>query len=265
MPKPRPWFIGLLGLSALLLLGLAGFIGPVRETVRAVLLPVARLTSNVGASIGRMMRLDRETGEANRRAEELEARLRNTTVDYVRLRALEEENRSLRAQAKFITEKGYQTIGARVIARAITYQTAVVTVDRGSKDGVEIGQAVVTEEGILVGKVLSIGERTASVMLLSDIRSRVASKVSGADRLSGVVEGRGNGAAHFTLVPQSQPLERDNVIVTAGTEERVPPNLVVGIVNDVEAKPTDPFKNAVIEPLAPLERLELVAIVIPGS
>lgn len=264
MPS-RPWFYSAIGILILVVLALAGFVHPVRETLRTLLLPAARVASNAGAAIGSFLRLDEETKSANERAEELEARLRSQTVDYVRLRALEEENRALLAQANFISGKGYQTLGARVISRSIAHQTAVVTIDRGAKDGAEVGQAVVTESGLFVGKIVSLGERTSVVMFLTDVRARAAAKVAGSDRVAGVVEGRGNGVAHFTLVPQSLPLERDNVIVTAGTEEKIPENLVIGLVNDVESKPTDPFKNAVIEPLAPLDRLNLVSIIIPGT
>ncbi len=264
MPS-RPWSYSIFGILILVVLALAGFVRPVRETLRTVFLPVARVASSAGAAAGKYLRMDEETRIANERADELEARLRSQTLDYVRLRALEEENRALLAQANFITEKGYQTLGARIISRSITHQTAVVTIDRGARDGVEVGHAVVAEDGLFVGKVISLGERTAVVMFVSDVRARAAATVVGSDRVAGVIEGRGNGVAHFTLVPQALPLERDAVIVTAGTEEKIPGNLVIGLVNDVESKPTDPFKNAVVEPLAPLDRLELVSVIVPGS
>lgn len=263
--QSRPWFYSIIGILILVVFALAGFVHPVRESLRVVFLPVARLTSNVGAGIGRALRLDEETKIANDRVREFEARLQAQTVDYVRLRALEEENRALLAQTNFISETGYQTLGARIISRAVTHQNAVVTLDRGSRDGIEIGHAVITENGLFVGKVISFGEWTCVVMLCTDVRARAAATVAGNDSVSGVVEGRGNGVAHFTLVPQALPLERDDVVVTAGTEDKVPGNLVIGLVNDVESEPTDPFKNAVIEPLAPLDRLDLVSVIIPGS
>lgn len=265
MPRPRPWFLALVGIFAVMLLALAGFVRPVREAIRFVLVPVARFTSTVGAGIGKGLRLDADAKTANERARELDARLRSMTVDYVRLRALEEENRSLRAQAKFIADSGFQSLGARVISRAMSYQTAAVTIDRGARDGVEIGQAAVTDEGLLVGKVVALGERTAVVMFVSDIRSRVAATVSGSERLAGVIEGQGNGVTRFTLIPQAVPLKRDDVVVTAGTEEKIPANIVIGLVNDVQSQPTDPFKTASVEPLAPLDRLELVSLVIPQA
>lgn len=262
MPR-RPFLLALVGGFGLVLLALAGFVGPVREGVRMVLLPVARFTSATGAAIGGALGAGERARTATSRADEADARLRAIAVDYVRLRALEEENRSLRAQANFLGESGLRSLGARVIARAVRDQTAAVTIDRGAKDGVEVGQAVVTDEGLFVGKIFSLGERTSVVLLVSDTRSRVAGSAAGSGRLAGVVEGRGNGVARFTLIPQPLPLEQDDVVVTAGTEEKVPANLVIGLVNAVESQPTDPFKTAAIEPLAPLDRLELVSVLVP--
>src|SRR3990167_2820450 len=246
MPRPKPWFLALVGIFALMLLALAGFVRPVREAIRFVFVPVARFTSTIGAGIGKGLRLDADAKTANERARELDARLRSMTVDYVRLRALEEENRSLRAQAAFIADSGFQSLGARVISRAVSYQTAAVTIDRGARDGVEIGQAAV-------------------VMFVSDIRSRIAATVSGSERLAGVIEGQGNGVTRFTLIPQAVPLKRDDIVVTAGTEEKIPANIVIGLVNEVRSQPTDPFKTASVEPLAPLDRIELVSLIIPKA
>lgn len=264
MPNPRQWLIGIIGSVALMLIALAGFVRPVRDAVSFVILPVARFTSYIGAGIGRGLGMNQDAKQATERVQELDARLRSVIVDYVRMRALEEENRSLRAQAKFIGESGFRSVGARVVSRSISYQTAAVTIDRGARDGLEVGQAVVTEEGLLAGKVQTLGERTAVVLLITDVRSRVAATVSGSDRLAGIVVGQGNGVAKFTLIPQAVALKRDDVVVTAGTEEKVPSALAIGLVNDVQSQPTDPFKTASVEPLAPIDRLELVSVIIPG-
>ncbi|MBD3251848.1 hypothetical protein GF380_05370, partial [Candidatus Uhrbacteria bacterium] len=142
MTFSKTWIYTLVIVLVLVVFAMAGLIRPVRESLRSLFVPVVRMTSSVGSGIGRWLQVDEEARVANERAEELEARLAAHTIDYARLNALEEENRSLRAVANFLTESGYQSIGARVISRSITHQTAVVTIDRGSTDGVEIGHAV---------------------------------------------------------------------------------------------------------------------------
>lgn len=260
--------IGLLvGLAVLgtALLHLTGVLSPIEGVVRAMLLPVARVFSVAGSATGDATRLGPNKKALQDRLTELEARLNTMTVDYVQLKALEEENRSLKALAKFINGSGYDFVPARVIARSGDPQSALVTIDRGSKDGIEIGMAVVVGDGIFVGKVTEIRERIAIVTLVSDERSRVAASSAGGHQLFGVVEGGGNNTARLTLVPLHEPLKKDDVIVTAGTEEKIPPNLSIGLVNEVEEKQTDPFKQASIEPLANADQLDLLLVVRPAA
>jgi len=263
--KLKWWLTGILVLIAGAILALAGFVRPIRDGATAVFLPIARVLSPLGSGIARALHVDPDARTAQSTIQDLQQRLAAETVDYVRLRALEEENSLLRAQANFITERGYKTLGARVISRSVDHETAVVMLDRGAHDGAKVGYAVVAEGGILVGKIVDVTEYTAAVMLVSDTRSRVAAALSGIKGVMGVVEGRGDRVTHLTLVPQSAPLEKNQVIVTSGSEESVPANLVVGLVNDVASAATDPFKNAVVEPLAPLDHLEIVSVIIPGS
>jgi rod shape-determining protein MreC len=245
------------------LLRIAGFLQPIEGAVRAVTLPIARIFSSAGTSIRDAVIPTPDEKALEERNTELEARIAAMSIDYVRLRALEEENRSLRALTKFLDRSGYDYVPARIIARSGDSRSATVLIDRGSTDGVETGMAVVADEGVFVGKVTALKERVATVTLVSDEQSRVAAASAGQDRLFGLVEGRGNGVARLTLVPQAETLNRDDVIVTAGTEERIPANLVIGLVNEVEGKPTDPFKNASLEPLAKGDRLDLVVVLRP--
>ncbi|MFH1078636.1 MAG: rod shape-determining protein MreC [Patescibacteria group bacterium] len=247
------------------LLRVAGALQPVEGFLRSVTLPVGRAFAAVGSGIRDTVLATPEAKELEERNTELEARLGALAVDYVRLRSLEEENRSLRALTGFLDRSGYDSVPARIIARSADPRDATILIDRGSRDGVEEGMAVVAEEGIFVGKVTSLKERIATVTLVSDTASRVAAASPGRERLFGLVEGSGNRVARLTLVPQQESLERDDVIVTAGTEEKIPPNLLIGLVNDVDGKPTDPFKSASLEPLANVDRLDLVIVLRPEA
>lgn len=245
---------------AFFVLQLTGLFRPINEAMRWMFLPVARVLSSAGSSVGSAFRSDPEKAVLRDRVSELEARLQTVTVDYVRLKELEEENRSLKALATFVNGSGYDAVPARVIARSQDPDSAVVTIDRGTNDGIELGMAVVVGQGVFVGKITSISERIATVTLVSDVTSRVAAASAGGARLYGIVEGRGNDAARLTLVPQHEPLAKDDIVVTAGTEEKIPANLTIGLVNSVEEKATDPFKQAAIEPLAKANRLDLLLI-----
>ncbi len=252
------------GLVVILLLHAVGFLRPAEDALRAALLPLARFGSFVGQTWGSREPTRASAAELEARAHDLEARLAAVSVDYVKLKALEEENRMLRETAKFLADNGYDHVSARVIARSTDITRATILIDRGSSDGIELGMAVVAGDGIYVGKVTTLRERVSTVTLAADPSSRVAASPLSGDRLYGLVQGEGNGVARLTLVPQSESLKANDVVVTAGTEEKVPPNLPIALVNEIEGKPTDPFKTASLEPLARPERLQLVAVLRPA-
>lgn len=246
------------------ILYIARVLQPLESGVRALLMPGARFFGYVGGTVRQAILPTPGLKELKDRNEELEARMSGFTVDYVRLRALEEENRALQSLIKFQKDTGYDAVPARIIARSVDPRSATVLIDRGSNDGVEIGMAVIVGDGIFVGKVTGLRERVATVTLVSDERSKIAAAALGRGHLFGLIEGRSNNAAHLTFVPQSEPLDRDDIIVTAGTEEKIPPNLVIGVVNAVEGKPTDPFKNASLETLAKSDSLNIVLVLRPS-
>ena len=247
---------------ALILLTIGGLFHPLTNMFRAVTLPVVRGVS--GGAQYLVKSVTRDTGDAAK-VTELQTRLEHLQVDYVKLKALEEENTSLRAQAGFLEDSGYDHVGARVIGREIKNNMAHILIDRGSKDHVELGQAVITDDGLFIGKVDQIQEHIAVVALLTDLESRVAAKLIDKRELVGVVEGRGNGTAVLTFIPNNAGIQKDMIVVTAGTESKVPPNLVIGVINKIEGEDTDPFLSASMEPYALLDRLQFVSVLRPTA
>ncbi len=242
-----------------------GILAPLESGMRYLFLPVVRVASGIGSAIGGVLRRSTDTRELRAKVDELEARLGTITVDYVRLRSLEEENQSLKQLTGYLDATGYEHVPARVIARSIDPQRATVLIDRGSRDGVETGMAVIVGEGLFVGKITALKERVATVTLVADEGSRIAASRAGQHRLFGLVEGRGNYVARLTFVPQAEELRADDVIVTSGSEDKIPSDLVIGLVNEVDGKPTDPFKSASIQPIVQGDRLRLVSVLVPSA
>lgn len=244
----------------LLLLLAIGVLSPVVTIARRLLLPVIRLTAQVTERV-RSVLPDRVDPAV---LTQCETRLRTLVSDETRLHTLEEENTVLRAQAKFSETSGYDQVGALVISRELGTLRGRLLIDRGAYDHVEVGQAVVTAEGIYIGHIRSVETRVATVELLSDSESRVAAATEAENTLVGVIEGRGNGAATLTYIPSSLELKVDQIIVTAGTGEKVPARLALGIVNSVTRTPKDPFYTASIDPLVRFDRLTYVSVLRPS-
>lgn len=226
---------------------------------------MANVVSRAGVSSNRQIDSLNTDAACREALEEKERQIMHLSVDYVELNALKEENEVLRKTLGFVSDQGYDAVVANIISRSVLPNRGFFTIDRGSKDGMELGMAVIYAEGVYVGKITKIYERTAIVTLTTDPNSRVAISKAGEHKLIGIVEGRGNRTALATLIPQEEELFGNDVLVTSGTEEKIPPDLLVGLVNEVLDESTDPFKEATLEPLVQTDYISAVAVLRPKA
>lgn len=260
----KRFFLGA-GLAAIALLLLAiGLFEPFTDLTRRVFLPAVRKTAQGTQWVEQFFSSPSEKRHPEALAQ-CEARLREIVSQEARVRALEDENKVLRAQAKFAQTSGYDQVGALVIRRDLGTLRGRLLIDRGTTDHVEVGQAVVTGEGVYIGRIRTVETRVATVELLSDTESRVAAATLTGDALVGVVEGRGNGASGLTYIPSSINLATDQIIVTAGTEEKIPAHLPLGIINSITRTPKDPFYSASVDPLVRFDRVTYVSVLRPSA
>jgi rod shape-determining protein MreC len=238
---------------------------PVEDALRGLLAPLGSLATKVGVGAGERLDNLGKDSACVEQTDELKRQLAHLSVDYVQLHALKEENAVLKNTLGFVEQQGYESVMANIISRSVVADRGFFMIDRGSKNGIELGMAVIFGDGIYVGKITKIYERTAIVTLTTDPESRVAVSLPGQHRLIGLVEGKGNGTALATLIPQDEEIFSNDVFVTSGTEEKVPPDLVVGIINQVLDESTDPFKEATIEPMVQTDYLNVVAVLRPKA
>lgn len=184
-------------------------------------------------------------------------------TEVAALKALEAENRELRALAGFREKSSRATVAARVTAKAPEEGTHALIIDRGTDDGVAVGAPVVSSEGVLIGKVMQADRATAAVLLLTDNRSRIGALVQNKTETRGVVQGKRGLSSEMRLIPQNEEVVPGDLIVTSGIEPQIPRGLVIGRVESVETQERNPFKTAAVSsPVAP-ESLEVVAVLKP--
>ncbi len=87
-------------------------------------------------------------------------------------RTLLVENDRLRTLLNFAGDDAARSVAGRVIGDSSGPFIRSLLVNAGKRDGVRRGHAAVTGAGLL-GRVASIGERSARVLLISDLNSRI--------------------------------------------------------------------------------------------
>lgn len=175
-------------------------------------------------------------------------------------RQLAQENARLRELLGFRAKAAWSTIPAEVIGREIGPWSRSLLVDRGTKDGVKSGMAVMTAVG-LVGRVSDAGRSASRVALLTDPHFRVAAKIP-EDQLFGLCLGTGRGECTLTYLPLDAVVEPGRAVTTAGGRSFAPGGIPLGMVRHVRKDPSEMFQTAGLKPAADPGRAEEVLIVL---
>lgn len=187
------------------------------------------------------------------RQQNTEMRNRVATLEEARL-----ENERLRALVGFVDAGKLQSVGARVIGRPINSWERVITIDRGSADGIKVSMPVLATEGLL-GQTISVTPHAARVRLLTDPRSGVAAMIQ-ANRVEGIVKGSIEGDVSLDFVSRDTTVTVGDVIITSGMGGVYPKGLLVGEVTNVTKTPSSLYQEIVLAPSADLSGLEEVVV-----
>ncbi|RJQ34627.1 rod shape-determining protein MreC [Candidatus Parcubacteria bacterium] len=177
-----------------------------------------------------------------------------------RLKALADENQQLKDLLDFKKEKQYNLLVANVLSRDPVNRNVLI-LDAGANEGVAIGQAIVVNNGIIVGKVIDVTTDSCEVRLLIDKQTKLGVKIGEEHRISGLLSGSLGLTMELSYIPQNQEVKKNDLVVTADLEAGIPQGLVVGRVEEIEYSEGELFKKASVSPLIDYDTLAIVAII----
>lgn len=157
----------------------------------------------------------------------------------------------------------YRIVGAQVIAIGSAQGFSwTITIDAGRDDGLTPDMTVLNGDG-LVGRVTTVGPRTATVLLASDPNFTVGTRMEDTDEL-GFATGRGDDALDVQLLNHRAKVEKGDRMVTFGSADGKPfvPGVPVGEVIAVEAAAGDLTRTVRVRPYVSFTQLDLVGVVI---
>ncbi len=189
---------------------------------------------------------------------ELKQQIENLRLEQVRLAEDAEQGRRLQQLLNFKEKFISKTLPAQVIGSSGSEKSRSIYIDKGSRDGVEPDQAVITGEGI-IGKVLSVYHSTSLVLLINDQSSGVG-VILEKSRLQGVLRGSATGQVMLEKILSEETVQVGERVLTSGGDRVFPKGLSVGTVAKVTPG-SDSFLNIRIQPSANLSKLEEVLVV----
>jgi rod shape-determining protein MreC len=144
---------------------------------------------------------------------------------------LEAENAELRRLLNFVAEPEASYVTGRVIADTGGTFARSLLLNAGTADGVAKGNVVVTGEG-LVGRLVSVAQRTARVLLITDLNSRIPVMVSPGGTKA-ILAGDNSEEPVLIHIVSEATISPGDHVATAGDTGAFPPGIPVGVVASV--------------------------------
>lgn len=201
--------------------------------------------------------------------EKLSRRNRELAVRSTAAAGILDENRILRQKLKLAPPPGWRFCTAEIILRSPLHFRSGFTIDRGSKDGIEPGDAVVdnTSDGrlLLIGVVRECSPRTARISTVADLSLRVSGRLPGG-AVGFTNSGSGNapaGMLRLGMLPYGGDYVPGEAVVTTGYERGIPEGIKLGELSEIsDSQPSgEPDQTCFFVPAVNFEALRFVTVV----
>jgi len=176
-----------------------------------------------------------------------------------RMKEMKLTNERLRQLLQFRERNSPSMIGAEVIGQDPSSWFKSVTIDKGERDGVKKGMAVISPAGV-IGQILKTAPHYATVLLLTDYNSAIDSIVQ-RTRAKAIVEGKGENRCQLKYLRRAEEVAVGDVVVTSGLGGNFPKGLMVGEIKKVDKKGHGVFQYAELVPSVDMTQLEEVFVI----
>ena len=227
--------------------------------IQGALDEVARGAASVAAAVSEIDRLRVDNAA-------LYAENQRLAAENARLEEIRRENESLTALLQLRAGLDYKTVATSVIARESSEFRRLVVLDKGTDDGIAVGDVVVAAGGALAGRVTEVGPASAKVVLLTDAESTVIGQLT-TNAATGEVVGQLGGVLIMRQIDAGEKVAVGDEVVTAGIElgggvrSPYPKGLLIGQVVDVRPLANDVVQTAFLQPAAQLDKLEYLLVI----
>jgi rod shape-determining protein MreC len=190
----------------------------------------------------------------------LEAELRLANFRLQRYEALEAESQRLRALRENTAGVANRFIIGNIMDLDIDAFRERVLVDKGARDGVFAGQAVLDAGGVF-GQVARVGELTSEVILVSDGTHAIPVQVN-RNSLRTIAVGTGDMTRlKLPYLSTSADVIAGDLLVTSGLGGGFPAGYPVGTITEVKRDPAQSLAEVEVRPAAALDRSREVMFV----
>lgn len=199
--------------------------------------------------------LKEENNQLKDRNSQLEQALRE-------LEKIKTENETLKEYLDLTEKYGeYKTIPGYIINKDFSNYSKTVTINIGTKDGVQKNMTVIADQG-LVGHVISVTEDTSKVETIVDTASSVSCMMS-TSKDSIICKGTldANSQLKAMYIPTDANIVQGDSVETSGLGGIYPKGIHIGLVKKIENTQNITDRYAIIETAVDFTKLDSVLVI----
>jgi rod shape-determining protein MreC len=189
----------------------------------------------------------------------LKKRVAELHEENARMKELALANQRLRQLLQFREHLPKSMMVAEVIGQDPSSWFKSITIDKGERDGIQKGMAVIAPEGV-VGQVLKVSPDYSTVLLITDYNSGIDAIVQ-RTRSKAIVEGMEENRCQLKYLLRTDDIVVGDVVVTSGMDGKFPKGLMVGEIQKVEKRPYGVFQYAELIPSVDRTKLEEIFVI----
>ena len=253
------FFICLTLLTILVFFQTRGWLDPVRSLVLSAPRPVIYLVKGIGQPVKNFFVTLYQLRGITKENTELRNKIISLEQNLVEYQQQARENETLRKNLGFSQTTKLPLVPCTVLSQNSLGLTDTVILNCGTESGVGVGQAVISE-GYLVGKVIYAGKNSSKVSLSTASDFSTDAKIS-QNNSNAIVEGSYGSGLILDQVPRTSDLEVGWLVVTAGINQKIPKNILIGQVSEIISGNNDLFKKATLSSPIDFNNLKYVFVV----
>jgi rod shape-determining protein MreC len=222
--------------------------------------PVERVTHAVGSGAGHAWSDYIDLRHVRQQNKELQQQLARMRIEEAAISEDALEGRRLQAMLGFRESYVGSTVAAQVIGASGSEQTHMLTIDKGSRDGLRPDMAVITQNGV-VGKLRDVFPATSEVLEINDPSSG-AGVLLATTRIRAILRGTLTGRVQIGNLTADSRIQPGEQVLTSGGDQVYPRGLPVGVVESIAADPDhQPYTAIRVRPAVDLDRVEEVLVI----
>lgn len=179
-----------------------------------------------------------------------------------KMSVLNEENSRLRNLLGSSSKIADHVIVAELLSVDQTPYQQIIEINKGTLDGIEVGQAVIDDYGVM-GQIIHAHKNTATTLLLSDPGHAIPVQFVRTG-LRSIAFGNGStDMLELHYLPATIDIKKGDLLVTSGLGQRFPADYPVAEISEIVFDQSQGFINAYAIPKARLSRSRDVLIIQP--